>query len=155
LIPPIYDESEFPLRLRQLLALEMSRIVEDLDARRDMLIEVWGRHRDRSPFIDTVHTRWRTVGLPDLATLPTDVLVAVESFYRELDDLTLYFRFTQDMPTTLADAYDDGLRRLSAYAALALEALGGAPKRPLVEFDDEVDDEVLVDVSVAPHDEPA
>ena len=144
MIPPIYDESEFPIRLRRLLALEISRIVEDLDARRDMLIDVWSRHRDRGPFVDTLHSRWRTVSFPDLATLPTEMVVAVEAFYRELDEISLYFRFTQDMPTTLSDAYDDGLRRLAAYGALAIEALGGTPPRPMVEFADEVDDEELV-----------
>jgi len=145
-IPPVYDESDFPERLRRLLALEIARIVEDLEAREEFLVEIWSRHRDRGPFIDTLHTRWRTLTLPDMATLDGEVLVALESFYRELDDLAMYFRFTQDMPTTLADTYRDGLRRLAAYAKIAIEALGGVPPRPLVEFDDEVDDEVHFDV---------
>jgi len=144
-IPPVYDESDFPERLRRLLALEVARIVEDLEAREEFLVDVWSRHRDRGPFIDTLHTRWRSLSLPDLATLDGDVLVALESFYRELDDLTMYFRFTQDMPTTLADTYRDGLRRLAAYAAIAIDALGGVPPRPMVEFEDEVDDEAEVD----------
>lgn len=148
MIPPVYDESEFPERLRRLLALEIARIVEDLEAREAFLVEVWSRHRDRGPFIDTLHTRWRTLSLPDMATLDGDILVALESFHRELDDLTLYFRYTQDMPTTLADTYRDGLRRLAAYAAIALDALGGVPPRPMVEFDDEVDDEAEVDASL-------
>ncbi len=149
MIPPVYDESDFPERLRRLLALEVNRIVEDLEAREIFLIEVWSRHRDRGPFIDTLHTRWRSLSLPDMATLSGDQLVALESFYRELDDLTMYFRFTQDMPTTLADAYRDGLRRLAAYGDIALDALGGVPPRPLVAFDDEVDDEVVVDEGMA------
>jgi hypothetical protein len=141
----VYDESEFPERLRRLLALEVARIVEDLEAREPLLVELWSRHRDRGPFLDTLHTRWRTLGLPDMATLSGEQIVALESFYRELDDLTMYFRFTQDMPTTLADAYSDGLRRLAAYASIALDALGGVPPRPMVAFDDEVDDEATVD----------
>jgi hypothetical protein len=135
-IPPLYDDSDFHLRLRRLLALEISRVVEDLEARRSLLLEVWGRHRDRGPFIDTLHTRWKTLSMPDLATLDTPMMVNVEAFYRELDELTLYFRFTQDMPTTLSDVLDDGIRRLAAYGALAIEALGGVPPRPLIEFDD-------------------
>ena len=140
MIPPVYDESEFPERLRRLLALEVERIVEDLEAREAMLVDIWSRHRDRGPFLDTLHTRWRSLSLPDMATLHGDQLVALESFYRELDDLTMYFRFTQDMPTTLSDVYSDGLRRLQAYGQIALDALGGAPPRPLVAFDDEVDE---------------
>lgn len=144
MIPPVYDESDFPLRLRRLLALEVSRIVEDLEARRELLLEVWSRHRDRGPFVDTLHSRWRTLSLPDLATLDTNMVVHVEAFHRELEDVTLYFRFTQDMPTTLADALDDALMRLQAYGALAIEALGGVPVRPLVEFAEDIDDDDLV-----------
>jgi len=143
-IPPMYDESDFPLRLRRLLALEVSRIVEDLEARRELLLEVWSRHRDRGPFVDTLHSRWRTLTMPDLATLDTEMVLHVEAFYRELDDLSLYFRFTQDMPTTLADAFDEGLLRLQAYGAMAIDALGGVPVRPLVEFAEDVDDDEIV-----------
>ena len=142
MIPPVYDESEFPLRLRRLLALEVSRIVEDLEARRELLLDVWSRHRDRGPFVDTLHSRWKTLSMPDLATLDTEMVVHVEAFYRELEDLSLYFRFTQDMPTTLEDSFDEGLLRLQAYGALAIEALGGVPVRPLVEFAEEDEDDV-------------
>lgn len=155
MIPPVYDESEFPERLRRLLALEVERIIEDLEAREVLLLEVWSRHRDRGPFLDTLHTRWRSLSLPDMATLEGDQLVALESFYRELDDLTMYFRFTQDMPTTLSDVYADGLRRLRAYGDIALDALGGAPPRPLVSFDDEVDDEAVVAEASLPAVDPA
>jgi len=153
-IPPIYDESDFPVRLRRLLALEVSRIVEDLEARRELLLEVWSRHRDRGPFVDTLHSRWRTLSMPDLAVLDTEMVVQVEAFYRELDDVSLYFRFTQDMPTTLAEAYDEALLRLKAYGALAIEALGGVPKRPMVEFHDEVDDEAIIGADAAATGEP-
>ena len=133
--------------------MEISRIVEDLEARRTLLLEVWSRHRDRGPFVDTLHSRWRTLTMPDLATLDTEMLVHVESFYRELDDMSLYLRFTQDMPTTLADGLDEGIRRLAAYGALAIEALGGVPHRPLIEFDDEVDDDSVIDAELEEEEE--
>ena len=66
-------------------------------------------------------------------------VAAVEEFYRELDDFRLYLSFTQDMPASLSDQYGRFLHRLAAYGAQAIEALGGAPERPLIEFDEDGD----------------
>lgn len=127
-------------KLRKLLALEISRIIEDLELRRDVLVELWGRTRDRGMFIDTVFSRWATLGFPDLLDLETDQVAAVDTFYRELHDLRFYFRFTEDMPAHLLDTYDLALRRLGAYGEHALEQLGGAPERPFIEFPEDEDE---------------
>lgn len=141
MIPPRYPDTERASRIRKLLALEISRIVEDLDVRRDFLLEMWSVHRKREPFLDTLFSRWTTLGFPLLAELETEEITVVDTFYRELEELRLYFSFTQDMPTTMGDRYDWMLTRLQAYGELALEALGGAPERPLVEFEDAAEDE--------------
>lgn len=136
MIPPVYDESELPERLRRLIAMEIDRIVEDLDVRRAFLVDVWSRHRDRGPFLDTVFSRWRTIALTDLALIEHDAMVACEAFYRELDELRLYFQYTQDMPSTLDEQYAKALVRIVEYGALALSALGGAPERPVLTFEE-------------------
>lgn len=137
MIPPVFDETEYPERLRRLVAMEIDRIIGDLELRRDFLIEIWSRHRDRGPFIDTVFSRWRTLAMADLALLDSEAAVACEAFYHELDELRFYFQFTQDMPTTMLDRYDGALGRVAAYGALAMELLGGAPARPVVEIVDD------------------
>ncbi|MEQ1569507.1 MAG: hypothetical protein ABMA64_27975 [Myxococcota bacterium] len=137
MIPPTFDEADLPDRLRRVMALEIARIVEDLEVRRPTLVEWWSRYRDRAPLLDTVFSRWRTLGLGDLALVDPDAMVACDAFYRELDELRLYFQFTQDMPTTLDERYGAALGRVAAYGTLALELLGGVPERPLVEFPEE------------------
>lgn len=139
MIPPLYDESEIPERLRRLIAMEVDRIVTDLELRQVFLLEIWSRHRDRGPFVDTVYSRWKTLAMADLALLEPEAAVACEAFYRELEELRLYFQYTQDMPTTMEDRYADALRRVAAYGALAIGLLGGAPDRPVVEFATEDD----------------
>ncbi len=116
-------------RLRRLLALEIARIVDDLELRRDFLIKMWSRHRDRQPFLDTVFNRWKTVGFPDLSELEPDEVAACDAFFRKVDEFRLYFAYTQDMPTTLGDRYDFMVARLRAWGEQALDALGGAPER--------------------------
>lgn len=134
MIPPVYDESELPERLRQLVAMEIERVVDDLTSRREFLLEIWSRHRDRTPLLDTIFTRWRSVAMTDLALLPTEAIAACELFHRELEELRLYFRFTEDMPTTMGDVYTGALARITEAGALAVRMLGGAPPRPVIDF---------------------
>jgi hypothetical protein len=137
MIPPELDDLDLALRLRKLLALEIDRIVDDLSLREEWLVDTWSRHRDRGPFLDTVFSRYRTLTMTDLTLVDTDAVVACEAFYRELEELRQYFRFTQDMPATLGDHLRDGVRRMEAYGRLAIDALGGAPPRPVLDWDDD------------------
>ena len=142
-------------RLRKALALEVDRIVEDLEFRREVLLELWGKHRDRGMFLDTVHTRWTSLGFPDLLDLETHEVAMLDTFYRELQELSFYFRFTEDMPVTMSVTYDMGLTRLKAYGELALEALGGPPERPLIEFPEDEDSAADPAVAEGEADSPA
>lgn len=119
-------------RLRSLLAIEIARIVDDLEKRRDFLLKTWSKHRDRQPFLDTVFNRWKTVGFPDLVDLEPDEVAAVDGFFRKVDEFRLYMAYTQDMPVGLADRYDFMVERMRAWGELAIDALGGAPVQPEV-----------------------
>lgn len=119
-------------RLRHLLALEIQRMVEHLAQREAFIVQVWSRYRSREPLLDTIFSRWSTVGSDDLVGLDPDALVAVQAFYDEVDALRMYARFTEDMPTTLQERLEGWRKRLTPLAATAVEALGGAPARPTV-----------------------
>ncbi len=130
-------------RLRQLLALEIARIVSDFEIRRDFLKFVWSAHRDRRPFLDTVYSRWTTVGFPDLALLKTEEVAAVDTFFSEVEDFRLYISYTNDMPEALIDHYDWISKRMRGYGELAIELLGGEPERPELVFADDPDGALL------------
>lgn len=139
--PPYLTDAERAERVAYALALEIARIVDDLQLREVFLVEMWGRHRDRGPFLDTLFSRYATLGFAELALFPVDAIGKVDEFYRELEEFRLYVRFTEDMPTSIADAYRWQLRRLEAYAEQAVDALGGTPERPLLDIPDEVEDD--------------
>jgi len=125
-------------RLRRLIALEIDRLLDDLDRRRDFLIEVWGHHRARAPFLESTFSRWGTLGFVDLVLLETQELDLVSAFYRELDDLRLYLGHTSDMPRALAVRFDASLARLQRLGDEALGALGGAPSPPIIDLGEAV-----------------
>jgi hypothetical protein len=126
-------------RLKYVLALELTRIVEDLEFRRDLLIDVWGKHRDRGPLIDTVFSRWETIAVGELTDLDENTNLLLDSFYRELAELKLLFTYTEVMPTQLGDLYDRCVVRMRAAADPALAALDVEIIRPeLPAFDESV-----------------
>lgn len=128
------DEEERADRIAYLLAHEIATIVDDLEARRVFLIDIWGRHRDRGPFLDTIFSRFRTLDFNDLALLEKDTVAKVHAFYKELDEFKLYLQFTEEMPTSLADSYAWQLTRLSAFGEVAVDALGGPPEPVIVDI---------------------
>jgi hypothetical protein len=117
-------------RLKRLLVLELRRVVEDLESRRSLLIQVWGKHRARAPFLETTYSRWTTLGFSELRELEPAAATALDAFHRELDALRLYLAWTEDMPRQLAVVYDQALARLKTLAGMALTALGEAPLEP-------------------------
>ena len=96
----------------------------------DFLLTIWSRHRAREPFLDTLFSRWRTVGLADLALLEPHSLAALEAFHSEVDDLRLFLTWTEEMPVTLRETLEARLLTLEAYGERALEALGVDPPEP-------------------------
>lgn len=119
--------AERAARLRLLLALEIDRITRDLAERLDFLTTVWSRYRRREAFVDTLFSRWRTTTFGDLTLLDEEAILAVEAFYAELEQVQLYVRYTEDMPTTLRDHLELRARRLERAADRAVDVLGGVP----------------------------
>jgi len=113
-------------RLRITLGLEIHRTTDDLLRRRTLLVELWGRHRSRSPFLDTTFQRYRSLPMAELLLLERPEIEAIEAYYRQLDELRFYLSHTEDMPKALADTIDGALVRLRRVAQVALGVLGTA-----------------------------
>lgn len=118
-------------QVSQLLVLEIQRLIEDLHLREDFLMHIWGKHRDRGPFIDTVYSRWHTVHFEQLIELDVAQVALLEQFYRELEDLRFTFQYTEAMPTTLREIYRKSLARLIKVGFTTIEALGGELTAPI------------------------
>lgn len=119
-------------RLSWLLELEVSRLVEDVRMRRNLLLTVWSRMRKRGPLVRTLGSRYETIPAEDLMLLPGEVLTLVDHFYRLVDEFRLYLETTEDMPRTLLEQYDMYMEQLENVAPPlvdALRRLGGREER--------------------------
>ena len=121
------DRSVRRERLELLLVQEIRRVTEDLERRKPLLVEVWGRQRIRAPFLDSTFSRWKTLGFETLMVLDRDQIEALEGFFRELDDTRLYLLYTEDMPRALDRVLTGALTRLKECANQALCFLGSPP----------------------------
>jgi hypothetical protein len=92
-------------KLAYLISLEVRRIVEDLESREQLLIEVWSKMRIRQPLLNVLRTRYEQLAAEDLLLLSAPSLTLLERFYRRVDAFSLYVQVTEDMPMTMASAY--------------------------------------------------
>jgi hypothetical protein len=116
-------------RIRNLIALDAYGVMKRLAERKDEMIAMFSRHREREPLLTPLRSWVPSASFSELALLPPEQQAAVARFYEELDSLRWYFRYTSDMPGTALLIFAHHRKRLwEAYEGLK-GALG--PPRPL------------------------
>ncbi len=119
-------------RIRHLIALDAANVMKRLAARRDEMITLFSRLRDREPLLVAVHSWFVTITFGELAVLDPAEQKAVSIFYEALAELRWYLQYTQDMPGKLQQHLDQHLRDLDTrYRELTVaigppDAKGGA-----------------------------
>lgn len=111
-------------RIARIMAIEVGRIMRHIVERKVFLLQTWSRHRAREPFLDTLFSRYRTLNAGDLAELSEDMIEALEAFYEAHGEFVSYVRFTEDMPVTLEERFDELVEALLEVGEVALEVLG-------------------------------
>lgn len=111
-------------RVRNLIALDAANVIARLEARKDELIPLFSKLRDREPLLGTLRSWFPSAAFRDLSVLDARQQTAVSTFYEQLDQLRWYFQYTVDMPGAAQQVFVQNHRRLvHAYAAL-LSSLG-------------------------------
>ena len=114
------------VRIRNLLALDAAGVMRRLEARRDEIIGLFSRLRDRAPLLSTVASRFDSAPFHDLSLLETHEQAAAARFYDRLDALRWYFNYTEDMPSTAQLTFTT-LHRLLAESHQDLVRVLGPP----------------------------
>ncbi|MFT3837275.1 MAG: hypothetical protein QM723_09800 [Myxococcaceae bacterium] len=99
-------------RIRHLIALDARNVMKRLASRRDEMVQLFSRLRDREPLLVAVHTWFVTITFSELSILEPPEQNAVASFYELLADLRWYLQYTQDMPGKLQQRLDQHLKEL-------------------------------------------
>jgi len=117
-------------RIRNLIALDARGLMQRLAERKDEMIAMFSRHREREPLLTPLRSWVPSASFQEIVVLSPEQQAAVARFYEELDALRWYFRYTSDMPGTAQQIFGHHRKRLGeAYAGLD-EALGPAKPPP-------------------------
>jgi len=123
-------------RLRHLLALEVLRVMEDVSARRHLIVKVWSVHRHRWPMEEAAFSRWTTLRWPELSLLEMEESLALDAFYRALENFRGYVRRTRDMPLHLEEQYAELNDEIFRTGTAILDLLDIALPQPQPQADD-------------------
>src|SRR4051812_19933599 len=116
--------SDSAARIRHLIALDASNVMRRLAARREQMVSLFSRLRDREPMLSTVHSWFETVEFNALLSLSPEEQRAVNDFHHVLGELRWYLRYTEDMPSTVRTIVTQHTRALAAEYAKLISVLG-------------------------------
>jgi hypothetical protein len=120
-------KSDQGVRVRHLLALDAALMMKRLRQRKDEMLSLFSRLRDRTPMTETVRTSFDSIRFGELALLTPKEQLMVHRFYDLLDQLRWYVRYTEDMPSKVEQTLAIHIRRLEE-GYLALQAMLGPPQ---------------------------
>jgi len=117
-------------RIRNLIALDAEGLMGRLADRKDEMIAMFSRHREREPLLSPLRSWVPSASFQEIVLLAPEQQGAVARFYEELDGLRWYFRYTNDMPGTAQQVFDHRLRKLAAAYRELRESIGEAHAVP-------------------------
>jgi len=90
-------------RISLLLKLDSEHLLERIKERKAEYLDLFSLKRTREHFKEIFYSRYRGVGLEELALLGQETIVAIDDFYRLIEKLEWYFKVTEDQIHTAED----------------------------------------------------
>jgi hypothetical protein len=115
-----------------LLKLDALRLFERIKYRAPEYLNIFSNRRTREHFPEIFKNRYDGIALSDLKKCSEDVIIGLDQFYTQVDELRWYLGQTQDMPGTVSDkvyAFISDLEHGHDTLALYIDAeLGISPR---------------------------
>jgi hypothetical protein len=118
-------------RIRHLIALDATGVHRRLMDRREEMIEIFGRQRDRDALLLPLRSVFTTMRFGDMAILSIEDQRAVHGYYESLDDMHWYLKYTVDMPGTLEQRLQHFLRELTTSFDRMIARIGSVTEEQL------------------------
>lgn len=91
------DDTE---RLLLLVKLDAEHLFERIESRFIDYMRTFALKRTRAHFLDVFRTRYPELKMKELQCFSSELIVALDKFYTEVDELCWYLNHTEDMPAT-------------------------------------------------------
>lgn len=106
------SRNELEQRYLLLFKIDAQNLFERIYERRHDYIEAFSLKRNRGIFKDVFENRYQKASINDLSHCPTEVIEALNQFYKNADNLFWYLKHTQDMPNTIEDEVQRKVNKL-------------------------------------------
>ena len=93
--------SEESLRVLTLLKLDARNLLGKVRHRRSEYMHLFSAQRIRDHFPQVFKNRYEGTSLADLKCCSSEVIVALDNFYKKADELRWYLQTTEEMPGTV------------------------------------------------------
>lgn len=103
------------MRFLTLIKLDATRLFERLAGRRVEYLNLFALKRTREPFDAVFASKFDQVQLSELGQCSEELIVAIDQFYAEVEQLKWYLYHTEDMPGTIDDELNRALKRIGRY----------------------------------------
>lgn len=114
-------EEIYTRRILTILKLDAERLYTRLKEREVEYLHIFSQKRSRDHFKEVFKSRYDLISPSDLKFCSEDVIMALEAYYRKIDDMRWYLYHTEDMPVSVDDNVRMFLRELKAlYNTLSL-----------------------------------
>ncbi len=102
-------------RLLLLIKLDAEHLMERIELRFSDYMGTWALKRIRTHFLDVFKNRYSDLNMNDLRLFSQELIVALDKFYQEVDDLNWYLNHTEDMPATAEEHAQRRIRSIKGH----------------------------------------
>jgi len=103
---------ELTQRVLLLLKIDANNLFNRIKTRKLEYLEIFALRRTRDHFPVIFNNRYASTSIENLSHCSTELISALDEFYRPVEEMSWYLFQTQDMPNTVEDFIDRKIRRL-------------------------------------------
>ena len=107
-----FKARESSLRILTILRLDAQRVFERIKYREAEYMHYFSAKRTRDHFPEVFKNLYATVKIDDLLICGEEVIIGLDQFYFKVDELKWYLMVTNDMPGTVQEHVNHGIREL-------------------------------------------
>lgn len=104
--------SEAAQRVLLLLKIDANNLFHRIKTRKSEYLEIFALRRTRDHFPMIFNNKYQSISIDNLSHCSTELITALDEFYRPVEEMNWYLYQTQDMPNTVEDFIDRKIRRI-------------------------------------------
>ena len=109
------ENHERKSRFLLILKNDSEHLFERVSGRGEDYLRTFALKRTRVHFVEIFKNRYADLTIEDLSIFSQELIVALDKFYSEVEELCWYLNHTEDMPATADDIANKRIKNISQY----------------------------------------